>query len=220
MVEWLTEHVDVVSALTSIATVVIWLLYLQLFFLTYQKQRRPNLFIHQSNGFDLDSRCVVANMSETAVHVAAVLVDVERGDDRRTFQPRPDEERTGEDPLSDTRQGPLPSASYMDIGSFGALLDTADDASPESGDGDDSVDAQVVIRVVAFVGSELYPVGAERRFEVRGRRDQADVRPVSTIPKHFSNRWQRRIARRWLKEAESREIGSGALATPHARPEA
>jgi hypothetical protein len=220
MMEWLTEHVDLVSAVSSLGMLVIWILYLQLFFLTYQKQRRPNLFIHQASGFDLDSRCVVANMSETAVHVAAVLVDVERGEDRRTFQPRPDGDRDGDDPLSQTRQGPLPSASYMDVGSFGVLLDTVDDASPESGAGDDTVDALVTVRVVAFVGSELYPVGAERRFEVHGRRDGADVRPVSTLPKHFSNRRGRRIARRWLEEAQGREIGSGALGTPKTRPEA
>ena len=220
MLEWLTEHVDLISALSSIGMLVIWILYLQLFFLTYQKQRRPNLFIHQANGFDLDSRCVIANMSQTAVHVAAVLIDVDRGDDHLTFQPGDSDHSETEDPLARTREGPLPTASYLDVGSFGALLDTADASSPGSVASDDTIDAMVTVRVVAFVGSELYPVGAQRQFEVSGERDEADVRPVSTLQKHYSNRWQRRIAKRWLEEAESREVGGGAKATPKTRSEA
>ncbi len=208
MLEWLTEYGEVLSTLSSLGMLVIWILYLQLFFQMYRKQRRPHLLIHQAGGFDLHSRCVIANMSETAVHVAAVMVDVEREGQCQTFQPRPDWDRDEHGPLADTRQGPLPTAAYIDVGSFAALLDAADGSHRP----DDATDADVVVRVVAFVGSELYPTGAQRRFAVRGSRGDASVKPESAIPQQFSSGRQRRIARRWLLEAQ--DLDADARATP------
>jgi hypothetical protein len=210
MWEWLMEHADLLSAISSIGMLVIWVLYLHLFFLTYRNQRRPNLLIHQADGFDLDSRCVIANMSETAVHVVAVLIDVEREGSSRTFQPRPAQEDDGGDPLAHTRQGPLPSASYMDVGSFGALVEAADDGRRQTSE--EALDLRLTVRLVAFVGSKLYPAGAMRRFDVRGRRGDAEVRPENHLPIQLSNWRQRRVVRSWLEEAHRRERSS--VATP------
>lgn len=218
MLAWLSEHGQALSAAASFGMLIVWILYLQLFFRMFQRQRRPNLLIHQAGGFELDSRCVVANMSESAVHVAAVLIDVEHdsvagggakhdgnvGHDREhdgqrvTFQPRPVHGQNDGEALADTRQGPLGPATYLDLGSFAALLDTADRGHR----GGDELDAAVTVRVVAFVGSELYPSGARRSFRISGRRRDATVQPESLLPEQLSSASQRRIARRWLAEAQ------------------
>ena len=232
---WLSEHGEALSAAASFGMLIVWILYLQLFFRMFQRQRRPNLLIHQAGGFELDSHCIIANMSETAVHVAAVLIDVEhdRVDDggvdddggtrdaekhdgeRVTFQPRPAHGENDGDALANTRQGPLASATYLDLGSFAALLDAAD----RGHGGGDELDAAITVRVVAFVGSELYPAGARRRFRISGRRRDASVQPESLLPEQLSSASQRRVARRWLAEAQrldvdTRETAKAAQADP------
>jgi hypothetical protein len=228
MLAWLSEHGQALSAAASLGMLVVWILYLQLFFRMVQRQRRPNLLIHQAGGFELDGRCIVANMSETAVHVAAVLVDVEhdpveddraRRDDsasdgrepggrRVTFQPRPVHGRNDGEALADTRQGPLGSGRYLDLGSFAALLDAADRGHRA----EDELGAALTVRVVAFVGSELYPAGARRRFRISGRRHDATVQPESLLPEQLSSARQRRVARRWLAEAQRLDVAT--LETP------
>lgn len=203
MLAWLRENASLLELASSIGMLAVWLLYLQLFFRSYQRQRQPNLLIHQTNGFDLDGLCMVANMSESNVHVEAVLVDARRDDEIAVFQPAPTtpaNTQAGEDPLHASHEGPLAQGAYVTIGRFRALVAEAEEKLPEAPAGEELM---VTVRVVAFVGPELHPVGARRTFRVDYRDTDAEVRPTSLVPEQFSTRRQRSVARSWLEEAQS-----------------
>ncbi|HEX7022051.1 MAG TPA: hypothetical protein VF171_04275, partial [Trueperaceae bacterium] len=70
---WLKENSGVISAVTGIATVFIWVAYAQLFFAQYRQQRRPRLFLHVAPGRGLDSTCLLINMSQQIVHIQCVM---------------------------------------------------------------------------------------------------------------------------------------------------
>jgi hypothetical protein len=219
MIEWVRQNVDVLNALTSLATVVIWLAYLQLFYQSFRRQRRPKLLIHEAGGLDLGDRCIITNMSSTAVHVAAVLVDVERDGEQWTFQPKspkPSNTTDGESKVLD-RQGPLQSGSYIDVGSFEALLTAAQELQSEQ-----TLDAptRITVRVVGFIGAELFPAAAKRTFEViDNEADGMLVHPLSVMPTELDERQQRRVARDWLREVQRLDLAR--IETPlHAHTEA
>jgi hypothetical protein len=216
MIEWARNNVEVLSALTSLGTLLIWLAYLHLFYRSIRDQRRPMLLIHQAGGLDLSDRCVVANMSQTAVHVAATLIDVEHDGEHVTFQPKAAEGDVDADEMA--RQGPLESASYLDIGSFEALLEAA---GRREVDGAPDTTTRITVRVVGFIGAELFPAAASRTFEVvdNGRGGRL-VHPLSVLPTELTQRQQRRMARAWLQgmlsldlkridDADAREGGPG-----------
>ncbi len=212
MLEWVRENVSVLTAITSLGTLFIWLAYLHLFYRSLRDQRRPKLLVHEAGGFDPGDRCIIANMSPTAVHIAAVLVDVDRDGESLTFQPKPPHPAKAPDgdPLGLARQGPLNSGSYLDIGTFDALLTAA---GFEDREGSPEARTVITVRVVGFIGPELFPAAAMRRFEVID--DQADgtlVHPLSVLPTDLRERQQRKAARDWLKETQRLDLAR--IATP------
>ena len=211
MLEWIQQNVQVLSLLANIGMLLIWVAYLQLFFQSFRRQRQPNLLIHQANGFDLNSICMIANMSESNVHIAALLVDAKRGGDSVSFQPAPGipDPLEDEDPLAHMQEGPLPKGEYFSVGSFRTLVAEASGRLPEPftdphADDDEPV-MELAVRLVAFVGPELHPIGARRAFYVTRYDDSAEVRPRSLVPEQLSTGRQRKVARQWLKEAQTLE---------------
>lgn len=206
MLDWLRENAELLSALGSIGMLVIWLAYLQLFYVSLRNQRRPKLLIHQAGGLGLDDRCIVANMSPATVYVAAVLVDVQSGDERITFMPKTPKAKddTLDHPLELTRQGPLRSGSYLDLGTFDSLLGTGGERVHARAGEDGTV---ITIRVAGLIGAELFPAAASRTFKVAD--DGANgtlVEPLSVLPTELSWREQRRVARAWLKESQRADL--------------
>lgn len=45
--DWISQHHDSLTALTSIGTLLIWLVYAQLLYKGYRRQRRPRLIINR-----------------------------------------------------------------------------------------------------------------------------------------------------------------------------
>lgn len=202
MLDWLGRNAEVLSLFASIGMLLIWLLYLQLFYTSYKLQQRPNLLIHQAAGFDLASLCMIANMSERNVHVAALLVDAERDGERVSFLPAPrsPDPIHDDDPIRMVHQGPLPQGGYFIVGQFRSLVAEADRRLPTGSEG---ADLRLTIRVVAFVGSQLFPAGARRTFDVREFGPRMEVRPSSTMPQQLSARRQREVVQEWLEEARA-----------------
>ena len=208
MLTWIRDNVDLLNMLSSFGMLAIWLLYLQLFYRSYRRARKPNLLIHQANGFGLDSICMIANMSATNVHVAALLIDAESGDDAVTFQPgptRPDPVED-DDPLSGLHVGPLTQGSYFRVGTFRTMVAEAVSRIPEAPGREEPL--RLGVRLVAFVGPELEPIGARRTFEVSRDGERVEVRATELLPEQLAHRRQRRIARRWLEEAQELDVDS------------
>lgn len=213
--DWLIDHAAFVSALLSLGMLVVWLLYLQLFYSSLRRQTRPNLLIHQAGGFGGDSLCMVANLSERAVHVAAVLIDVRTERETTTWVPAPRRRVDPDDdrPLGRLLQGPLATGEYLTLGRFRDLLREAAGRLGGKPDADTlGQEFDLDVRVVAFVGPTTDPTGARRRFRVRLGPRGAEVRPAEVVPVQMSSRRQRREARRWLEA--SQRLDPAERATP------
>lgn len=163
--QWVADHSQLISALTGMGTLLVWVIYLQVFVSSYRRQLRATLLITRGPGDGLAARCFVTNMSAGPVYVQSVLVALETP--TTTFlmpatETQDEEQRAYSLPLERTRQGPLQPAAIRDIGSFEHLMAPA---LHEAGDRPEAVRA-VTIVVLGVYGSEDLPIGARRRFVV------------------------------------------------------
>lgn len=171
MLQWVAQHREVITALTGLGTLIVWVIYLQVFVSNYRRQLRATLLITRGAGDGLEARCFLSNMSSGPVYVQSVLVTL--GTAKKTFVfPVTDmlelERETPAIPQERTRQGPLASGEIRDIGSFGNLIAHAlRGTQTPSNEGIAPMAVQLVtIEVVGTYGSEDLPVGARRRFLV------------------------------------------------------
>lgn len=201
MLGWLDRNVDLLNLFVSTGMFLIWILYLQLFYRSYRLQRRPILFIHQAYGFDLDSLCMIANLSESNVHVASIIVDGARGGESVSFLPPPNspDPLEEDEPVRQLHQGPLPQGGYFIVTRFRSLVAEAEERLAHASG--ELTDLRLTIRVVAFVGSQLRPAGARRSFDVQERAAGIEIRPVELTPQQLSARRQRAVVQEWLEEA-------------------
>ncbi|MFZ3584825.1 hypothetical protein ACOI1H_22120 [Loktanella sp. DJP18] len=77
MMDWLSTHSDALQVLLSAIMVVIWVAYLQVFLLSFQRQQRPDILINMGAGIGLKTRCFVSNLSLEPIYLLEVIVEVE-----------------------------------------------------------------------------------------------------------------------------------------------
>ncbi|ODN71039.1 hypothetical protein [Methylobrevis pamukkalensis] len=156
--DWIASNSDAVSALTSAGTLVVWLVYLQVFISSYRSSLRATLVITRGAGEGLAARCLLANMSSGAVYVSSVQIRLalEGGDVAGAV--------TNIDTEGTTRQGPLEAGASRDLGSFGDLVRQAFAAAARP----PSSFRRMTVEAVGIYGSEDLPVGARRTFLIRG----------------------------------------------------
>lgn len=177
MLQWIAQHRELITALTGLGTLIVWVIYLQVFVSSYRRQLRATLLITRGAGDGPEARCFVSNMSSGPVYVQSVLVTLATA--KKTFVfPVTDMPGTASkaaaDPLERTRQGPLASGELRDIGSFGNLIQHVlhgTQTPPNNGFASAAVE-YVTIEVVGIYGSEDLPIGARRRFLVVKENDR------------------------------------------------
>lgn len=190
---WISQHHDVIAALSSVGTLLVWLIYLQVFISSYRKQLRATLLITRGPGEGLDAQCFLSNMSAGPVYVQSVIITVET-DDEAVICPvterRDLDEQVAPDPRGRTRQGPVGTGEIRGIGSFRALLQHV--LNESRGDVASVQAKAIVIEVVGAYGSQDLPVGARRRFLIR--RDEVAVRIVGEglVTTQVRNRHERK----------------------------
>lgn len=211
---WLQDHAALISAIASLATVVIWLLYLQLFYAEFRRRRNLLVFIHQTFGQGSDSICTVINLSAQPVHVVCVVAEFELSGEkylqcvsRYDRQPEGFEEQRSVRNLMD--QGPLKPGEFLSIGTLDGLLGYAlergglaeqigyesDDALETARERLEAISIHVVVMHPSYGD---HPIGASRRFRVsqspEGRLYQAD----SVRTRQLKPPGGRREVQRWL----------------------
>jgi hypothetical protein len=197
MLAWIGNHAAIISAVTSVGMLIVWVIYLDLFLRSYRLQRKPHLLIKQDGTYRLESHCLISNMSEYAVDVSAVLVDVEWGPYACTLQPM-----SGSIPEdSASPMTPLQAGSYLQIGTFRDFLDRATEAFRTQGSADMPKVASIEVRLVAFVGAQQIPRGARRRFRVTFGDEVDYLEPIDVVPRQLVSSKHQRMARAWLEEA-------------------
>lgn len=188
MIEWIQENQAVVNVGISIATLLVWVIYAQLLYFGFRRQRTPRMLINRGRKKDLDALCIISNMSQEAIYVEYILATLEtsRGTvimDVTDFEQDPTEEREDEEGNSkrvsvippdlreNTRQGPLLSGEFMHIGTFNEVVKrlAREAGIPMRGNRPDA-DIELVcltVELIALYGPEPRPVSASRSFYIK-----------------------------------------------------
>ena len=225
MLDWISQHQKVLSVLISFGTLLIWLVYAQLLYQSYRRQRRPRIVINRGKHRSVNALCLISNMSAESVFVEHIVARLET--DRGVFRAdvteleqdyeQGDEDReqqhgTAPDSLRDsTRQGPLAPGEFLHIGAFDGVIERvcrAQGLSLEADDGDErSVRPEALtIQVVAIYGSDDLPIGVERRFLIRETDRGHLLVPASWDSKRLAGRRQRRQLRDLMEELRKEQL--------------
>ena len=217
MVDWISQHQKVLSVLISFGTLLIWLVYAQLLYLSYRRQRRPRIVINRGKHRNVNALCLISNMSAESVfveHIVAVLEtdrgvlradvteleqDYEQGDENREQGRAPDSLRDS------TRQGPLAPGEFLHIGAFDGVIERVS-RSLEGGDARQVRPQALTIQVVAIYGSDDLPIGVERRFLIRDTRQGHLLVPDTWDSKRLASRRQRRRLRDLMEELRKEQL--------------
>jgi hypothetical protein len=193
---WLRENHGAVSALASLATLVVWTLYFQMLLMNYRRTLRPKILINRGAGHRLQAHCLIADMSAEPIYIEAVLLDVGYLADgekavarsRYSLSDLDLDILNGSDSSPQWFQGPLDSSEWLDIGTFQQLIGkvleqdrTAEGAFPV--DRMPALDRlrELTVIVVATYRAQDLLVAARRSFDVK-----QDTIGKRLIPRHFT----------------------------------
>lgn len=150
MFEWISQHKGVLNVIISLGTLFLSLVYAQLLYWGFRRQRRPRLLINRGKKRDIEALCIISNMSAESIFLEYIVADLEtsrgtltvdvtdrkqqysegdeaRGDDHhRSGRDHDDDDHDPRhdrrDHHYDTRQGPLDSGDFLHIGTFSGLI--------------------------------------------------------------------------------------------------
>ena len=214
--EWLNDNAQAISAIASICTLMVWVFYAQLLYNSYVRQRRPRVIVNRGRGIGMDALCLISNMSSEAIyiqHLVAVL-HTQKGSyslDVVEYQQHGDEEQTDSQQKGAqhttsyrTHQGPLDSGDYLNIQSFGDIVNQVKEYWEIDDNPLQEQNIQLEIRVIAIYGSEDMPTGASRTFNLDlNASPNHQLIPESVDTYRLNSRGQRKRVLKWAKEIET-----------------
>lgn len=211
--EWLNDNAQAISAVASICTLFVWVFYAQLLYNGYVRQRRPRVIINRGRGIGVDAICLISNMSSEAIyiqHLVAVLHTHKSSYslDVVEYQQRGGEEQKDEQQSQETsyrtHQGPLASGDYLNIQSFGDIVNQVKDYWEIDDNQLQEKNIQLEIRVIAIYGSEDMPTGASRTFNLDlNASPNHQLIPASVDTDRLNSHGQRKRVLEWAKEIET-----------------
>ena len=174
MIDWISEHNQVLSVLVNIGMLLVWIAYLQLFLRNYQRQTRPKILINVGAGRSIDARCLLSNMSSEAIYIESLIATLET-ENGTWVCPVTDAQQLAEGHDDEpglrqmTVQGPLKQAEVMDVGSFRDLIHHVvkeSECPVSAGEEFPAGLTALEIQAIADFGPDDLLVGAKRRFEL------------------------------------------------------
>lgn len=213
MWSWLSSNSEAMNVILNGAMLFVWVAYFQLLYVTFRKQNQSNILINRGAGEDLDSRCIVANMSAGPIYIQAVKMELIVGDrslsrvvsDTQKLQ----KGQSARASVETTAQGPVAPGDLLDIGTFAQLAEMVLETADHDGHATAVEDVeQLVVTVFAVYAVRNDLVGATRRFRVERRGGVASLVPATVMAKQLGGWLYRRRVR-----AEY-PLGSAQLLTP------
>ena len=221
--DWLSQHHDSVTALTSLGTLLIWLVYAQLLYKGYRRQRRPRLIINRGKQKDINALCIISNMSAEPVFIEYIVAELETshgrivmdvtdfergsedaGDGDEQEPSGSDQNQIPERVRDNTRQGPLQPGDFLHIGTFQTIVrrmarnaNIAMEGACPTGDLEFQ---RLTIELIGIYGPEDLPMGAERSFKLYADGTECELAPESWDTKHKNSRRQRHKLRAKLEQ--------------------
>jgi len=204
---WISQNSQALSVLVSLGTLFVWLFYAQLLLAGFKRQRQARILINQGWGRAVNSVCLISNMSHEPIYIQCVMIGLRTasGEYRSSVTDLNDDASYSENSSLEniTRQGPLLSGSYMNLGTFLTLIRQASKKHGLSCN-DDPISSigleNVTITVISSYGPEGGAIGTQREFTIGGD-DGGQLVPASIDSRRLVNRRARRKMRRWLEEA-------------------
>ncbi|OHV07560.1 hypothetical protein [Kushneria phosphatilytica] len=214
---WLTANAAVFSGIVSFGMLLIWGIYLQLLLHNFRVQQSPRIVINRGRGRDINSLCLISNMSVQAIFVEAVVVQLETSHGTWFSDVTDVLDQQGESSSRDisssehhlarvTRQGPLKSGDYMEAGMFGDLIQqVAREQGIHLDEKYTSNEQKLELRsleigLIAVFGSENGPIGAQRIFDLElDDNQQLLLKPRKLTTKQLYSRRSRMKIKRWQK---------------------
>ncbi len=200
MLELVNRYSDVISAITNVLFLLVWGVYLQLFLLEFRRERRPRVILHQTGEMDLDSVCMLSNMSREPVNIVLVTAAILRQDGSTEHQQLTERRKDPnlEHLKDETNQGPLASGRYFGLIRFRSLFEHME------GNGRGRTAAEdvrsVEIRVVFTYGPGARLNGACRRFRVSRSEDgRTRIVPEFLGTDQLRGHRERKVMARWLE---------------------
>lgn len=207
--EWLLEYAPVFDLGIGLATIALWILYAHLLLEGFRRQRRPKVLVNQGVGTNLDSRCLVSNMSQEAIHVETLFGVLATKKERFTTGITDYEARRSDEALPGLRegtvQGPVKSGDFIDMGDFRSVVNriARDHGLPLTADGNLDLDAVAVetieIVVIAIYGPEDHPVAALRPFRLIKGDAGMILKPKQVSTRQMASRRDRKQVEEWVK---------------------
>lgn len=196
MWSWLSSNSDAMNVILNAAMLLVWLAYFQLLYVTFRKQNQSNILINRGAGEDLESRCIVANMSAGPIYVQAIKVELRAGE--RSFSrvvsdtQKLQQGQSARMAVEETAQGPLPQGDLIDIGTYSRLAEMVMETAGE--DGPISIDDVEELTVTVFAVYALHNdlVGATRSFRIDRQGSSASLVPTALMARQLSGWLYRR----------------------------
>ena len=212
--QWISNNSQTLMVLVNAGMLVVWLFYAQLLLSSYRRGRRARVLIDQGVGSGLQSLCLIANMSSEAVFIHVVVAALYNEEDRVSrditalkIRSRGEDDESAEGVAriqARTVQGPLQPGNYLDIGSFGEIIDAVMHKREATQDGERERYADrysIEVTVVSTFGPENQPIGARRCFEfTRSETGEHLVRATSIDTMRMSGVRNRHQLRKWLQQ--------------------
>lgn len=192
---WINDNSSGLSVLLSLGTMIVWIAYFQILYLSFTRQRRTNIMINRGAGSGIDSRCLISNMGAEPLYVVSIVAALQEGSTRITAAITDldsSEVSWIEHAREGTNQGPMMSGAFMDIGPFSSLMARCARFNQRGEDDLESRFESLELTVIAAYGAKDLFVGASRTFELIGEGGQKRLDPTTVSTRQLRSRRERR----------------------------
>ncbi|WP_102108096.1 hypothetical protein [Oceaniglobus roseus] len=206
MWDWFSQHIPAVQAISGLAMLSVWIVYLQTFLFGHRRQQRSEVVVDTGPGIGLDRRCFVANLGLQPIYLQDVVVQLNHDDGSAPRHVVTDRTELRSDQLTRpgeaTNRGPLESGGLIDIGSFSTLLARAN-RQPDDPDLERLTSVEVTVAAINAASSAV--IGGRRCFAIRKDPEGWSVVPESVTTDQIRWPWRRRRLMRELERELDRK---------------
>ncbi len=207
-IEWILENSMEIYAAGSMILIFVWVFYAHIFFRDFRSRHHPRIMIQQTPDMDIDSKCMIINLSQNIINIANVRLTGEWSDKHISIEISDYRRYSSEELATQEKkllnQGPLKSGGYIQLGSFEELVSRMEDEN-----GGESIiregKGRLELRVLFFAGTSSRPLGARRCFSIISEGKKMIAKPETLDTIQMSSLRQRMIVKSWLKEIEGIE---------------
>lgn len=233
MLSWIAEHQKTLSVIASFSSVLIWLVYAQLLYLSFRRQRSSRLIINRGRNKDINALCLISNMSAESVFIQYIIADLHTSEGTITMDVTDFEQEYSQgdenpekrsnnagspsgviDASENTRQGPIKPGGFSHIGTFSELIErlARDEGIKMNGHmpKGDLEFTHIKLRLIGIYGPENKPIGAERGFDLTYNEEQFSLKPSSWDTKQLTSMRQRRKLHKIVESLNATNFSSSS----------